>query len=174
MSSNRNVTVKGFELGLDMLSGGIDALFVNQSTIVVGGVAYTKKELAAKLSDAVTPYKERRAARTLFNQKHLAVVEGYAAARKLARAVKIAALALLGEDNPELAKLGFKPRKTPKPPTGDELALRAARARRTREARGTLGSRQREKVHGAEIDQVTVGDPATPASPTPDANRKAV
>jgi hypothetical protein len=58
-----------------------------------------------------------------------------------------------------LADLGLAHRKKPRPLTTDERALKVARAKATREARGTLGPRQRLRIHGV------VPDPVDPPKP---------
>ena len=90
-------------------------------------------------------------------------------------ALKKAVQAAFGERSPKVATFGFEPAKVRKALTGEERALKAARARATRELRGTRGKRQKEalvakevhfRVDGAEngAARVTVL-PATPAPP---------
>jgi hypothetical protein len=59
-----------------------------------------------------------------------------------------------------LADFGFAPRRPPRPRTLDEKLAIAAKALATREARHTLGPRQRAKIRGA---------PLLPSSPAVDA-----
>ena len=175
MSTTRNVTVKGVELNLDMLLNGLASLFTTTNTIVVGGVAYTQKDFVKKVTDVVTPYKTRRDARTAFAQAQLSIAADEVATQKFVRAAKLAAVAVLGEDNPELAKLGFAPRRKATPQTSADKALKAERGRQTRQDRDTMGSRQKESVRAPELDQLTIGrSVATPASSPADPTKKAV
>jgi hypothetical protein len=54
-----------------------------------------------------------------------------------------------GEDVTVLAEFGYKARKPRRRSTPKENLIKAARAKATRTARGTLGSRQRKRVKGA-------------------------
>jgi hypothetical protein len=63
-----------------------------------------------------------------------------------------------------LADFGLKPRKTPAPRTPEQKAAAVAKAKATRAARHTMGSKQKAKVKGT----VTQTAPATPpAAPAP-------
>jgi len=54
-----------------------------------------------------------------------------------------------GVGSPECQELGFMPRKQPAPLTSEQNAQKAAKARATRQARGTLGPKARKSVKGA-------------------------
>ena len=62
-----------------------------------------------------------------------------------------------------LADFGLSPRKAPRALTGEEMVLKAAKARATREARHTLGKRARQAIKGTTSD---VGPPILPPAPT--------
>lgn len=67
----------------------------------------------------------------------------------------------LGRASGELAHFGFAAdRKPARPLTVEEKALRAARARATRAARGTMGPRQRARIKG-DLASITLVAPAT-------------
>lgn len=78
--------------------------------------------------------------------------------RRFMKEMKAAAFTLLGSTNPELEKFGFKPEKARRKLTGEELAVRAAKSRATREKRGTKGKRQKEAVKG-EVKSLTIVPP---------------
>lgn len=59
-----------------------------------------------------------------------------------------ALLLMFHSDDVVLAGLGLSRRKPPRRLTAEERVLKAERARATREARGTKGPRQREKIRG--------------------------
>jgi hypothetical protein len=88
------------------------------------------------------------------------------------RAIRAQVLAVYGEDQNAaniLAEFGYSPRKKVVL-TAQQKADRAAKLRATRQARGTMGSRQKAKIHGT----VPAGDvssqrPAPTAAPAPSA-----
>lgn len=59
------------------------------------------------------------------------------------------AAAFLGESSGELLKFGFKPKGKRPPLTLEQKAAKAEKARRTREARHTMGPRQKAAIHGS-------------------------
>lgn len=63
---------------------------------------------------------------------------------KLAAGLK----AYYGADSPTLGKFGVPIKRVPAKLTADQLAAKAAKARATREARGTKGKRQKKTIHG--------------------------
>jgi hypothetical protein len=56
---------------------------------------------------------------------------------------------LHGSDLTVLTVFGYKRRKSRRPSTAEENFIKAAKAKATRKARGTLGSKQRTKIKGA-------------------------
>src|SRR5215471_18464145 len=68
-----------------------------------------------------------------------------------------------------LADFGLSPRKEPRALTGGEIVLKATRAKATREARHTLGKRERRAIKGvvADLGPPNAPPPAPPAGPAP-------
>jgi hypothetical protein len=86
-------------------------------------------------------------------------------------ALKRNLLSMYGDAATTLALFGLVPRKAPAPRTGTELAAAAAKAKATREARGTTSKKSKLAVKGnvTGVTVTPVTGPATPAAPSPSA-----
>ena len=124
----------------------------------VDGATYTPQALADKITQLDTPY----AAAVKADQDKVAADQAVAAVDKTTRAFMgkaVGALkALFGKNAPALTDLGIEPDKVPVPLTAEQKVAKAAKANATRQARGTKGKRQKEKIHGT-----------VPAAPMPPA-----
>src|SRR5208282_2183259 len=77
---------------------------------------------------------------------------------------------MLGAENPALSTYGIKPVKQRRPLTSDEQTLAVARAKATRQKRGTLGKDQKAAIQAPAPSSVTVvrdGSGANAATVTP-------
>jgi hypothetical protein len=88
--------------------------------------------------------------------------------RKRITALSKALKGALGATNPDLKDYGIKPDKVPEPLTTEKQAQKNAKNKATREARHTMGSKQKKAVKG----QVATPPATAPASPTPPAAPK--
>lgn len=70
---------------------------------------------------------------------------------------------MFGNDTNALADFGLTPRKVPVPKTATEKAVAAAKAKATREARGTKGPKAKQAIHG-NVTATLVVTPAAPAT----------
>jgi hypothetical protein len=144
----KDVTVKGMELHFDMVSEGLPQVFSPGSTFHVGGKSLTLASLQQEVDARRTLYKRirelRSELRSLTRQKR----ERRRDNGSFLKDVKIAVTGALGRGNPELARLGFVVERPRTPLTSEQKAVAAARARATREARHTLGPRQKETITG--------------------------
>lgn len=178
MSSNangRDITVKGIELGIDMLVDGIATVIPGNATVNLDGKTMSQAD-ALKAAQAIQAvYKARRDLRNALAAKNLEIVTATNdEARRFLNAAFHMAAATLGAQNHDLRKLGFKPKRPPTKLSAEEAARRAEKSRRTREARHTLGPRQKAQIHGAAPDASPAPAPATPAPSPADTNRRAV
>ena len=161
---SKMITVKGVELHLDMLSEGLLQLFAPDTTLEVGGKAYKVSALQKEVDSRRAVYK---AVRDLHNQLHARTQEKRdqgAGDRDFLNDVKVAVKGKIGRTNPDLSRVGFTAERPKRALTTEQKALRAEKARATRAARHTLGSRQRESVKG---DVATSNEPTAAASPKP-------
>jgi hypothetical protein len=173
---NKNVTVKGVELHLDMISAGLPQVFPAGQIFQVGGKVMSFADLQKEVDSRRALFKSVRDLRNQLRAKTQEKRERRAELGAFIEDVKVAFTATLGRENPELTKLGFAVAKPRTPLTSEEKALRAAKSRETRAARHTLGSRQKESIKG-EVDGVTlvpdgkdvksIPNGPTPAAPKP-------
>ena len=73
-------------------------------------------------------------------------------ARDFVNELKPAIFAVMGSKNPDLAKFGIKPREAKKKLTGEQRVAVTAKMRATRQARHTLGPRQKSQIKGVVTD----------------------
>jgi len=140
------------------------ALPAGTQSLVVGSVSYTVPDLVKLVEtyDELWQKPER-----LSVEFHAAVQEReqkIPATRDVIGDVKHAIIAALGSRSPNLVKFGIDPKKDRRQLSSEEKAKKAEQARATRDARHTMGKRQKESIVG------TV--PAAP-SPAPEAPKAA-
>jgi hypothetical protein len=167
---NEKSVVTGIELRLDMALDGVMNYFPpSMSQIVLRGVSYTQSSLADAVRQTVSPWKTTRDAHATirqFTQEKPDLTKG---ALQLLGDLRAALGGHLGRDSQELAHFGFTPLARPRPPTTEEKVLRAAKAKLTRQKRGTKGKAQLAAIRETETPSVTIGPDASmaiqPASP---------
>jgi hypothetical protein len=148
----REVTVKGVELQLDMIFAGLQTVPAG-NTFVVNGKTFLSADLAKEVDSRRALYKSARDLRNQLRAKTREKREKRQEMAAFIKDVKIAATAAFGRQNPELEQFGFPVEKPTPTLTPEEKVLRSARARETREARHTMGAKQRQAIHG-EVHEV--------------------
>jgi hypothetical protein len=133
----------GIELRLDTaISGCANAFPPGVTALQIRNVTFNQADLNTKLVSLDTPFKGARTAhsalRTFTSQKPQLVKE----AEQFLADLKAALAGAVGSDNELLTQWGFKPKKAAKPLTSEEKVLKAAKAKLTREKRGTLADRR--------------------------------
>ena len=164
LTPEKEVVVRGAELAFDMLHEGFETVIPTTATVVVNGKTLTQPEVLKAIDAIRALLRDERAAKTAYLERRVARLEKDEEGRQLIRALQTAARYLLGPTNPKLATFGVAPRAEPRRLTGDELVLRAEKARRTREARHTLGPRQKALLRGKDVDSVVVERRAPPGN----------
>ena len=157
---NTKVVVRGLELAFDMLHSGVASLLSSSTSLVMGGKSVSQPDLLKAIEAACAPVKDERVAKAAYKKAVLARKERSREARKLVREVRAAIRVVLGEENPDLARFGIAPKSDPRPLTPEEKTLRAEKARRTRELRHTLGSRQKASIKAADVRSLAIGPDA--------------
>ena len=148
------------------LQTGIMKHLGKSGSVTVGGAKYTGAQIAEMLrerNDSLQAVDAARAEakRVLRQDEELtAKTDGI-----LALVRQALVLLYLGNDA-VLADLGLAPKKQPRQLTAEERLAKADRMRKTREARKTMGSRQKAKVHG-ETTSAPEPTPATAPIVTP-------
>jgi hypothetical protein len=128
------------------LVGELAALLPDAS-FLVDGVRVTGPQLVAELRQHITAEEQIGALLAQLNQARKRIKPVRRRVRKLHLAAKLYAAVALGDRSPEYQQLGFdvpKLRKT----TAKAKAVGVIKAKATRTARGTKGSRQKQAIHG--------------------------
>ena len=167
---NKSSIAKGVELQYDMILAGLQALPAT-TQLSIQNTTYSPATLSTVVNQENAINKTVRLLR-LQLQQAVATRRGQKPAdRKFISAIRNAVIGLLGDESSDLVKFGFKPRKQ-HTATVEEKALAVARGKATRDARGTVGPRAKEAIHGDPPAQVIVTAagmqiPPPPPPPTP-------
>ena len=155
---------------LQLLVSGLQQHFPNGSFTIRTTVYTTATlvQLVQGLADAITRANAAQAAATD------AVAELRAARARVAPVITVLARILVGMftgDTQMLADFGLQPPKTPTPLTSEQRAIKEAKMRATREARGTTSKKQKlaikGNVIGVTVTPTTSTPAAAPAEPVP-------
>jgi hypothetical protein len=147
---------------------GIDKYFAKVTSLTIGGVAYTPDTLKAVLEAEIDASDVVDAARAQLQQQvaapRVARAKAYAVRGSLRTyilgAYGAAAVQMLGDFGMPVPKRPIK--------TVDVKAEAVKKAKATRAARDTMGSKQKESVHGApQPPATTPSQGTTPVSPAP-------
>ncbi len=165
---NKSSVSKGIELQYDTILAGLQALPAT-TQLTIQNTIYTPTSLGSVVNQNNAINKTVRALKLQW-QQGVATRRGQKPAdRKFIAAIRNAVIGLLGDENPDLVKFGFKPRKQ-HAATVQEKTLAVARGKETREARGTKGPRAKAAIQGDPPAQVTVtadGGMVVPPPPPP-------
>ena len=170
MSSKNGVNTKSILHGMEQrltcaVEGLTKAIPSSVTSLTVGTVVYPVADLAKKVESLLKTWKDVKAAQDVIavamQQRPLDEAEG----RELLRDLKVALYALLGRQSPKLAEFGFVADLPHERLTPEQLVLRAAKARLTRQARGTKGPREREAIKVSGTPTVVLGPPGSVAPP---------
>src|SRR5580704_14129454 len=166
---NKQSVVRGIELQYDTLLVGLQTLSPTQQ-LSIESVSYTPATLSTLITQMDSVHKTVRSLRVQLQTAIGTRRTQKPRDRQLIAAVRATIVGLLGDESPDLVNFGFKPRRTRTPATVEEKALAVARAKDTREKRGTLGAKQKAAIHGDQPQSVTVtpaGGMTISATPTP-------
>jgi hypothetical protein len=152
------------------VQAGIDKHITGNVTL--GGVAYPPGGLKAVFAAAITAINAAEALRKQWTDAVLAAHQAQALAETLYELLRNFVIAQFGKQaNAVLGDFGMPVPKPKAPRTAAEKAASAAKSKATREMRGTLGKKQKQKVKGTiEVPNpelsgnATTTAPATPAT----------
>ena len=134
--------------GLHTLIKGLLKHVDGTEPLLLGGKKYKREELIAFCQaqlEAIAQVEAAEARVTVLRAKRDALAQGH---KPVIRALEHHLRATLGADNLTLAEFGFRPAKKRKKPSGQEMLKAAEKGRATREARGTVGKKERLKIKG--------------------------
>jgi hypothetical protein len=159
---NNQAVSHGIELRLDSaISGCANAFPPGITALQVRNVTFNQADLNAKLVSLDSPFKGARSAhaslRTFTSQKSQYTKD----AEQFLADLKAVLAGALGSDNQLLVQWGFKVTKPKKPLTAEQKVLRAAKAKLTRQKRGTLGRKQKAAIKATSTPDVMVSADGT-------------
>ncbi len=175
---NDKAVIRGTELRADTAIQGLQmALPPNVTQLVLGGVPYTIPNLIGFFQGLEQPWKDARKAHLIIRQ----VMQDRPNDEKLLldalANLKGALTGVLGHESESLTKFGFKPTKRRTPLTSEQKTVKAAKAKLTRQKRGTLGKKQKAAIKETATPTVTINPDgkveitpavsAAPAAPEP-------
>jgi hypothetical protein len=164
-SGVKGATAKGLEAELTLLIKGVSALYPDGSSLMVANQSWTKEALLAELQSGLGLYQKVKDQVQAVKEGRQARNNVLPAQRKLAKGLRHALIGIFGQGSPMLEQFGIKAA-VRNPLTAEQLSLRAARARATRVARHTLGTRQKQAIRGVVTTTPTeASGPATPVLP---------
>ncbi len=147
----------GLEHALATMLAGVTSAFPAGAVLTMGSVGYDAAALVHKLDGYVAEHQAVHDARVALDAKVAARNAHKAESRDFLAQLEAALRGLLGPASTELAKFGLKPKRAPRPRSSEQTLLQAEKARKTRERRGTKGSRQKQAVKATDPISVTVG-----------------
>jgi len=155
--------------------GGIQQHLSN-ATFLVDGQFMPAAGVVAKLQSRVDSSNAVSTAEAAFHGAVSTNAQTEQATARFVTCIRQTVLAMF-ESKPEvLAAFDVSPRRQPLPRTAEQKVVAAAKARATREARGTMGKKEKAKVKGALTGPVivpqdgsksTIAGASSPASPPP-------
>jgi hypothetical protein len=165
---------KGLDLDLSLFLKGVSSAIPDGTSLTVAGQSWTKDALKTWLQAGLDLHEAVEAKKRELKTARQTLAQGLPAERKLLKDLKDALVAFFGRGNPVLGQFGIKAPASRRPLTAQQLAMRAAKAKLTRVARHTLGSRQKQSLHVQGTPTLVIGPEGvtlTPAeTPAPPSN----
>lgn len=159
--SNKVVSVK-------QLIAGTNRHFPNgNQQVQFGGSTHTVADVVAGLGDFVTLREESESAKATARAKLEAEKAQSPALLVVAAAWVLFIRATFGNSPDILGDFGLAPHKAKKPLKSEDQAIAAAKARATRQARGTRSKKAEQDIHGNVTAKLVVTPLATPQPASP-------
>jgi hypothetical protein len=136
--------------------------YAGSMTFTYNGQTYSASQAAGVFQGIVSAILATQAAKAAYHESVVKEDALLATSEPLATSFKEVLRASFEAEPTIMGGLGIAQRKTPTPPTAQELASRAAKAKATREARGTGSKKQKAQITG-NVEGVTI----TPVVATP-------
>ncbi len=112
------------------------------SVLQLDGQSVKVSDFLTSLDSALATFAAANAAKAALKQSQADRTQKVASVEAQVGYLKTYLVSLWGKGSPQLAPFGFTP-KGRTPLSGEQIALKAAKAKLTRKARGTLGSKQK-------------------------------
>jgi hypothetical protein len=130
-----------------------------KSPITINGTPMTQAQIDAQLKTYIAAFSAADTAKSAYQAALVARRNVQVQARDFYLQVKKAVIAYFGSQSVQLADFGLTPAKATVPKTSAQKAIIAAKARLTREARGTTSKKQKQAINPG------LGAPAAGVSP---------
>jgi hypothetical protein len=151
--------------GVTALIAGTQKHF-STGSLTVGNVAYAPAVLIALFQSLIDAMAKQTAAKVSAKDAQTELLAVQTQVDPVVQAYKELLVAMFGQSSQMLADFGLGPRKKPAPLTVEQKAVKAAKAKATRIARGTKGPKAKLAITGtaapAEQPAPTVAAPAKP------------
>jgi hypothetical protein len=146
------------------------------TSLVIGGTSYKTADVITNVQTLVNSAQTVVSSRATWQANILADEALRAKNKTFMSGLRQSLLVAFGGSVDVLADFGLTPHKTPATRTPEQKAASAAKAKATRAARHTMGSKQKAAIKGTTVTAPQSGDvtkvpvtPAAPASPSPTA-----
>jgi hypothetical protein len=154
---------------IEHLIDGLNMHATVMTSIVIDGVVQKTVDVVAALQKLVGTSSAVETTRASWRAAVAADKSSTAGQKAFVSSVRKAVRVAFGNKTDTLADFGLAPPKVRTPRTPQEKAASAAKAKATREARHTMGARQKAAIKGdvtgVVVTPVTTALPATPATP---------
>jgi len=166
-TSTAVVAPKGFRQDLQQMLQGWQTVVPSGSTVTSSDGPLTQGSVLEKLQGILGVYTTLDAQATALKQTQAQGKAQLPEARRFFDVLTASVVSLLGKGSPQLAQFGLQPRKSRKPLTSSELAIRAAKSLATRDLRGTRGKKAKASLKaGTTKYVVSVQQAAQGSAPT--------
>jgi hypothetical protein len=159
---------KGLELELTLFQQGVEKS-LPAAGMPVAGTMVTQAKLDTEMTTDLALYQAVDDARTQLKNAQAALKAQVPTIKARYAVLKLATQNNFGAANPVLATFGIKPTAPRKKATSAENALAAAKRQATRDARKTMGAKQKASIVGA-TPTVTIGPSGTTVTPAGQSN----
>jgi hypothetical protein len=135
-------------------------------TLVINGAKVTLADIAAEAKSLLAAMNATDVARKQLHDATVAEMQLRASMKAKATSLRSYIVGLLGASSTQAAALGFEP----KPRSTPTVAVKAEAIEKralTREARHTMGKKQKAAIHGTPTVAAPTATPAAPAPATP-------
>jgi hypothetical protein len=154
----------GFEDVVQEMMQGFEKVLPAGSTLPGAGGGYSQATVVAQLQSVLTLYAAVATAKQASSQAVANLRAAVPGAQVLIKALKAAVVGYFGPGAPQLAEFGIVEKPRTKPSSLQD-AVKAAKAKQTRLANGTLGKKQKAKAALA-VEVQTVLAPQQSATPS--------
>ena len=160
--STVNITTQkaGLTAEYQALITGIGTLLPSVDPFVIGNATISRADLLAKLQSLLNAANATRATQAAYHNAVQSERSLTVQVAPLRAQLKLFLQSRFGKTSTQLQSFGFAPNKVPDT-TVSSKSTRVAKNLATRKARGTLGKKQKSKIHGT----VPAASPPTPPVP---------